>query len=229
MKTTFVSAFVVSALLVSAPQTALAQEAPPPAHDPSVVDHVFEGAFRIGAMLPGEMSPVNWFHSQVSTAPAFVLDTAWVAHPYFEVGAYGVIAPLSVERTSGSEVIGRGNGALVSGGVAAKGRYAFSEHVLARGGLTLARNYVGYSGKMETSRGGDDFSLSGGGWSVGAVADFVWRASSKLGASAQLGFLSQVGGSADVKGPPTSATGGGHRDFGFSPIVYLTVGPELFL
>jgi len=65
---------------------------------------------------------------------------------------------------------------------------------------------------------------------MGLVFDTVWRASSKIGMSAQLGFLSQVYGSATVKGPPSGSTGGdGARDMAFKPILFVVVGPELFL
>jgi hypothetical protein len=85
---------------------------------------------------------------------------------------------------------------------------------------------VAYSGTVD----GASFEAAGGGFSAGLVADAVYRASKKLGASAQLGFLSQFGGSATVSGPPLRETGGNpDRSFGFPPIFFLTVGPELFL
>jgi hypothetical protein len=155
-------------------------------------------------------------------------DGGFVAHKHFWIGAYLQFTPFSFERLSGEKVLGEGSGFLGSGGLSAKARVPIGDAFVLRGGLTLGRNVVSYDGKSKSS--GDKFELSGGGFNVGAVIDGAWRASQKVGASMQLGFVSQVSGSAEVKGYPTKATAEGtNRDFGFSPIFFLTVGPELFL
>jgi hypothetical protein len=189
--------------------------------------HVVEAAARVGIMLPGELSPANWFHTETQAAPTFGLDPSVVVHRHFAVGGYLQLTPFAFERTSGSNVIGEGSGAFVSGGVSAKARLPVGEQWLLRAGLTLGRNYVTYEGKSRSS--GSPFELTGGGWNAGLVADGAWRASERFGASVQLGFFSQVSGAAEVKGPPTAATGSSDRDFRFAPVVFLTVGPELYL
>lgn len=189
--------------------------------------HSVEAAARVGVKFAGEMSPVNWFHTETQTAPAIGVDVGWVAHPHFTLGGYLLASPFSFERKSGSDVIGEGDGVFVSVGLAAKGRLELSEKAILRGGLNLGRNFVSYDGETNT---GAPFELSGGGLNLGAVADGVLRLAPSFGLSAQLGFVSQISGSADVEGFPTNATAeGSTRDFGFKPIVFFTVGPELFL
>lgn len=191
-------------------------------------DHRFELGARIGVMLPGEISPVNWFRTEASLAPTFSLDPSFVVHPNFAIGVYVQATPFSFDRMSGSKTIGSGSGFWLSAGASAKGRIAIRDVAILRGGLTFGRNFVSYSG--ETSEGGSEFELSGGGFSAGPVIDGVYRVSPKVGVSAQLGFLSQFSGSATVKGYPTNLTAEGEeRDFRFKPIFFFTVGPELFL
>jgi len=207
-----------------APAQAAAPEAAPapsPGEEPGG-----EAAARVGVMMPGEMSPVNWFHTETGTSPSIWLDAGWVLLPGLSLGPYLQYSPFSFKRMSGSNEIGSGDGTFVSVGAAAKGRLTLSEKVGLRGGATVGRNFVSYEGESNT---GGTFKASGGGWNVGLLADLVWRASPRLGASVQLAFLSQLGGSASVEGYPTNITAeGDSRDFNFAPIFFVTVGPELF-
>jgi hypothetical protein len=215
-----ISAFLTAALVV-VPASAQPEGGATKPREPAV-----EAAARVGAMFAGEMSPVNWFRTETKLSPLFSLDAGWVLHPNFSLGPYLQLTPFSFERKSGSNVIGTGTGTFVSLGAVAKGRLTVSEKVGLRGGLTLGRNFVSYEGESDS---GAKFKASGGGFNVGLVADAVWRASAKVGASAQFGFVSQLGGSADVEGYPTNITAEGDtRDFDFAPIFFLTVGPELF-
>ncbi|HMJ14720.1 MAG TPA: hypothetical protein VK524_25085 [Polyangiaceae bacterium] len=178
-------------------------------------------------MLPGEMSPNNWFHTEANAAPSVGVDGGWVPHPSFWLGAYLQLTPFTFDRTSGDEVIGDGSGTFTSVGLSAKARFGVSENVMLGGGLTLGRNFVSYEGEDDAGNG---FELSGGGLNMGATVEAVLRTSAKLGLSTQLSFLSQVSGSADVKGYPTSITGSGEdRDFSFTPIFFFSAGPTLFL
>ena len=178
-------------------------------------------------MFPGELSPSNWFHTQAATAPSVGLDAGWVLSRYFWLGGYLQFTSFSFERKSGDEVIGEGDGVFTSLGLSAKGRLPVSETVAVGGGLTLGRNIVSYEGE---STSGGTFELSGGGLNVGATAETLLRLSTKLGATAQLSFLSQVSGSADLEGYPTSITGEAEgRKFSFKPVFFFTIGPTLFL
>ncbi len=189
-------------------------------------DHRFELGVRIGMLLPGEMSPSNWLHHDTLTAPLFAVDPQWLLNRYVELGAYLMVAPLTIDRGARTTYHSEVDGAFASGGFAMKGRLEINEAVLLRGGVNLGLNSVAFSGKSN----GSTVEASGTGFDAGLVADGVWRLSRTFGVSAQLGFVSQVLGSAKVKGPPTAETGGKtDRDFRFSPIVFLTVGPELFL
>ena len=188
-------------------------------------DHRFEGAFRVGRMNSGEMSPVNWYHTNAQAATTYSIDASWIVHPSYAIGAYFQATPFSFDRKSDGEVIGNGTGAWKSGGFAGKARFRVSDKVLLRVGMTLGLNTTAFSGKTDF---GTPISASGSGWNVGAVGDAVFRASRNLGASVQLGFLSQGWGSATVAGPPTESTGSAARDFTFQPIVFIPVGPEFF-
>ncbi len=193
------------------------------------VDHRYEGGLLLGVMLPGELSPVNWFRTEAKAAPSFGYDGGYVASRYFLFGAYAQLTPFTFERMSGSSVIGDGDGLFASGGFSLKGRLPLSESLILRAGVTLGLNAVSYSGKTKDTKA--TFELSGLGHNLGLSADAVWRASPKVGAVAQVGFLSQpFFGSADVSGPPTNASAeGATRDFRFSPVFFVSVGPELFL
>lgn len=193
--------------------------------EPAPREHKIEAAVRFGGMLPGELSPNNWYHTEANAAPSFWLDAGYVAHPNFSFGPYLQFTPFSFERTSGSAVIGEGNGGFTSVGVAAKARLVASERLTLRGGLTLGYNVVSYEGSNEND---STFDLSGTGLSAGLMADASLRVGPTIGISAQFAFLSQVSGSADVTGPPTNITGGETRDFTFTPIFFLTVGPEMY-
>lgn len=189
-------------------------------------DHRVELGVRIGMLLPGEMSPSNWLHHDTRTAPLFAVDPQWLVNRYVELGAYLMVAPLTIDRGARTTYHSEVDGAFASGGFAMKGRLELNDAVLLRGGLNLGLNSVAFSGKSN----GSTVEASGTGLDAGLVADGVWRMSRTFGLSAQLGFVSQLVGSAKVKGPPTAETGGKtDRDFRFAPIVFLTVGPEIFL
>ncbi len=194
---------------------------------PGPLDHRFEASLRGGLMFPGELSPSNWFHTQAKPAPSVGLDAGWVLSRYLWLGGYLQFTSFTFERESGDEVIGEGDGTFASLGLSAKGRLPVSGTVAVGGGLTLGRNIVSYEGE---STSGGTFELSGGGWNVGATAETLLRLSTKLGASAQLSFLSQVSGNADLEGYPTSITGEAEgRKFSFKPVFFFTIGPTLFL
>jgi hypothetical protein len=241
------STVVAGALLLMGVAPALAQSAPPalapasPGPTPDVprtestddasatgpLDHGFEASLRGGLMFPGELSPSNWFHTQASMAPSVALDAGWVLSRYLWLGGYWQFTSFSFERKSGDEVIGEGDGTWTSVGLSAKGRLPVSDAVAVGGGLTLGRNIVSYEGE---STSGGTFELSGGGWNVGATAETLLRLSTKLGVTAQLSFLSQVSGSADLEGYPTGITGEAEgRKFSFKPIFFFTIGPTLLL
>ncbi len=210
----------LGAMWLAASTSALAQPEPPPS------EHRFEAAGRLGVMLPGELSPVNWYRTEAKAAPSLWVDVGYVAHPFFSIGPYLKFTPFAFERMSGSDVIGEGDGSFASLGAAAKARFVTSETLTLRAGLTLGYNIVSYEG---TNENGSSFELSGTGINIGLMADASLRVAPTVGVSAQLAFLSQVSGSADVSGPPTNITAEGEtRDFGFSPIFFLTVGPELY-
>jgi hypothetical protein len=190
-------------------------------------DHRFEGSLRGGVMLPGEISPSNWFHTEANAAPSVGLDAGWLASRYFWLGGYLQLTAFTFDRMSGDEVIGEGDGTFASIGASAKGRLPVSDALTLAAGLTVGRNVIAYEGE---SPEGNAFELSGGGWNVGATTEALLRLSPKLGVSAQLSFLSQVSGSADLEGYPTSITGEAEgRDFSFKPIFFFSVGPTLYL
>ena len=178
-------------------------------------------------MFPGEISPSNWFHTQAAAAPSLGLDAGWVLSRYFWLGGYLQFTSFTFERMSGDEVIGEGDGVFTSVGMSAKARLPVSDAVAVGGGLTLGRNIISYDGE---STSGGTFELSGGGLNVGATAETLLHFSPKLGVTAQLSFLSQVSGSADLEGYPTRSTGEAEgRDFSFKPIFFFTIGPTLLL
>lgn len=209
----------LATLCFAAPAAAAAPPGPVPSQ------HKIEAAVRLGGMLPGELSPNNWYDTEANAAPSLWLDVGYVAHPNFSLGPYLKFTPFSFDRTSGSDVVGEGNGGFTSVGVAAKARLVVSEALTLRGGLTLGYNVVSYEGTNEND---SSFDLSGTGVNAGLMADASLRVGQTLGISAQFAFLSQVSGSADVAGPPTNITGGETRDFTFTPIFFLTVGPEMY-
>lgn len=209
-------------------ETAPAQDRPATAETTTngELDHRFELGVRVGVLFPKQISPKNWLYYEVDASPMISIDPEWILHKYVALGAYFTVAPISGVRGPTTTYKSDASGLIVSGGFAAKARFEIGDSLILRGGLNLGRNAVSYSGKT----GGSDFEASGGGFNVGLVADGVWRASKRFGVSSQLGFLTQLGGSADVKGPPTAETGGKkERDFDMPPIFFLTVGPELFL
>lgn len=190
------------------------------------LDHRLELGARLGLLFPGSFAPKNWLWVETNASPMFSLDPQWVVHKYVTLGAYLNLAVFSGVRGPTNTYKSDTDGVIVSGGFAAKARFEIGDKVILRPGINLGRNAVSYSGKT----GGSDFEASGGGFNVGFVGDGVFRLSKVVGISSQFGFLTQLGGSADVKGPPTAETGGKkERDFDFAPIFFLTVGPEIFL
>jgi hypothetical protein len=113
-------------------------------------------------------------------------------HRYFAIGGYLQATPYSFERKSGSNVIGTGDGVFASAGFSGEARFTLSDDLLFRGGLTVGRNVVTFSGKTTSN---DSCEALCGGWNVGLVGDLAWRVSRRVGISTQLGFLSQISGS----------------------------------
>ncbi len=213
----------VTAAILSLSAGAFAQSAPPaPVAQPGYVipplDHRFEGAVRLGLMLPGSLTPSDFVPAETAVSPTFILDASWVVHPFFSIGPYLQLTPLSTERTY-NEGTYEGSAFWTSAGVIARARFQVSEMTLLRFGLSAGPNFISMSGETQST----DYEASGRGLNLGLVADAVFRFSQRVGVSAELGFLSQVSGSLAVEGLDDE------RDFAFKPIFFLAVGPELFL
>jgi hypothetical protein len=218
------SAGLVAAVL-SFSTGVFAQTTPPPAPSaqPTVfvlppLDHRFEGAARVGLMLPGKLTPSNFKPAETSVSPTLILDASWIVHPFFAIGPYLQYTALSTERELGDTMY-EGSATWVSAGAIARARFQVSEKALLRVGLSAGPNFISMTGETSSS----DYEASGSGLNLGLVADGVLRFSQRFGMSGQLGFLSQVSGSFEVEGDDDE------HDFAFKPIFFLAVGPELFL
>jgi hypothetical protein len=212
----------------AAVETPPAAETKTPVKAQGDLDHRYEGGLRVGVMVGGTISPVNWFRSNANPSPSFAYDGGFLVNRHFIFGAYAQLTPYSFDRVSGEKTIGDGSGLFASSGFSIKGRLPISDTFSARAGATIGFNLVTQAGKMKDGKG--EFEFFGRGLNVGLNADAVWRASPKVGAVAQLAFLTQPLGEADVVGWPSAATAeGATRDFRFSPKIFLMLGPELFM
>jgi hypothetical protein len=208
----------MAAIVMTAGTAAAAEQQPGTVVIPPV-DHKVEAGVRVGALTGGEMTPKGFLVTRANPAPIVTLDAHYVVHPFFTLGTYANFAPLSVERFMRTEVVGDGSGLLVSAGAYAKARFQVSESVLLRVGLAMGPNLLSMSGKSQ----GSDYSMGAAGLNMALVGEAVYRLSERAALGAQLGFLSQVSGSAKVEGSDKSA------DFAFPPMFFLSVGPEIWL
>ncbi len=219
------AAAVFALSTVAQAQTPPPSPPPPPAPSaqPTVfvlppLDHRFEGAARLGLMLPGELTPSDFRPAETGLSPTLILDASWIVHPFFAIGPYLQYTALSTERES-NDTLYDGSASWLSLGAIARARFQVSQQALLRFGLSVGPNFLSMTGETSSS----DYEATGSGLNLGLVADGVLRFSQRWGASAQLGFLSQVSGKFELEGDDEE------RDFAFKPIFFIAVGPELFL
>jgi hypothetical protein len=204
----------------------LAAQASPMAATTESSPEVFEGGIRVGLMLPGTMWTYNWFRTDVKASPTFALDSARIMHRLVSVGTHVQLTPFSFDRV-GDDKIGEGDGFFASVDVAVKVRLQIHPQWLVRGGVALGVNTVSYAGDGEDGRFKQTSSL---GLSVGVLADLSFRCSQRLAITLQVNIIGQPAGSANLEGYPTSITGRAEgRKFVFTPLAFLSIGPELRL
>lgn len=213
-----ITAILLTTAVAHAQEGTTPKAVPPPAAGYVLppLDHRFEGWFGLGLMMPGELTPSNSVPLKTSVAPTFALNASWVAHPFFSLGVYLQLTPQAFERRFNTATY-EGQAFWTAAGAVGKVRFQVSKLALLRVGLSAGPNFISLKGDDSSS-----IRASGSGLNIGLVADAALRLSRKVGATAQLGFLSQVNGSLAVEGADD-------RDFSFKPIFFLMVGPELYL
>src|SRR4051794_4715657 len=85
--------------LLAPPGPAVADPAPAAEPEPSApsTDHRLEAGLRLGLVLPGQYSPVNWFRSEAGPSVSGGLEGGLLIIKYLEAGLYLTAHPLLIQ------------------------------------------------------------------------------------------------------------------------------------
>lgn len=177
---------------------------------------------RLGLALPGSVTPHKISKTHVGFGFALHPDVMFALDKRFELGAY--------LHYSGRPITERGTAPtdglwthLVSVGPAAKVPFALAPGSRIRAGAMLGYNRVWQGFENGTFEG----TITGQGLNFSASIEYSRDLAPGSAFNVQLGFISQIAGSADLGPIGAFVEGGSEQDLAFPPLLMLTTGIDL--
>jgi hypothetical protein len=161
----------------------------------------FSMNFKGGLLLdgPGELDIEGWGKTSPKVSPLIKMDIDGILTPKFSMGLYFTYCSMAVEDSDIKT-------SLISVGGTIKPRFMLSENLQLRPGLAFGYNAMKNDQMKDASNG----------LNVGMQIELTTKLQDGVGFVAELGFISQ----------PTGGNDDG--DITFPPIIFLTIGLELF-
>lgn len=177
-----------------------------------------------GVVFPGEMTPKQVFRTITGVGPIVRLEAGFAPIKRLELGPYLSISSHPVTEVKGfPQYDGSGSVFVASFGAMVKVRFEPIDGFTIRAGAYVGMNFT--NGFIAHNSGGGE-GIPGLGLSVGPLVDLRLRLIPHLAGLFQIGFLSQPVGTATF--PKDTDRANEHVDFAYPPMLFLTLGPELY-